>query len=94
MQKNYSIVEAKNKLPTIINSIEEGPPVRLTKHGTPVAVLLSIQEFKRLTKEKHGFWNALKRFRETLTKEGVRISDMDLDNLRAPSYSRKIDLSK
>ena len=46
MQKQFSIAEAKNRLPTIVHSVENGPPVELTRRGKPVAVLLSIQEIR------------------------------------------------
>ena len=44
MQKQFSISEAKNRLPSIIHIhyVEEGPYVELTRRGKPVAVLLSI----------------------------------------------------
>ena len=62
MQKQYSIADAKNKLPSIIHQVEEGPYVKLTRRGKPVAVLLSIGEFERLNISNSGFWNALMAF--------------------------------
>jgi len=38
MQKQYSIAEAKNKLPAIIHDVEEGSIVQFTRRGRPVAV--------------------------------------------------------
>ena len=56
MENQYSIAEAKNKLPSIIHSVERGPSVKLTRRGRPVAVLLSIQENERLSQKKKDFW--------------------------------------
>jgi len=39
MEEQYTITEAKNKLPAIIHSVETGRAVKLTRHGRPVAAL-------------------------------------------------------
>jgi len=83
MQKQFSIAEAKNKLPTIIHSVEKGPSVELTRRGKPVAVLLSIQEYERLSRKYTGFWNAFSEFRRKEAEdEGIEISDRDFKGLR------------
>jgi len=55
MRKQFSINEAKNKLPAIIHYVEKGPFVELTRRETPVAVLLSIEEYERLSRKYTGF---------------------------------------
>jgi len=69
MQKQFSIAEAKNRLPTIIHYVEKGPSVELTRRGKPVAVLLSIQEYDRLSRKYTGFWNAITEFRRKAENE-------------------------
>ena len=93
MENQYSIAEAKNKLPSIIHSVEKGPPVKLTRRGRLVAVLLSIQEYERLSQKKEGFWRALKAFRQLAEKEGVEISNADFEGLRDYSPGREVDWS-
>lgn len=93
MENQYPIGEAKNKLPSIIHSVEKGPSIKLTRHGKPVAVLLSIQEYERLILKKQGFWSALKTFRELTEKEDVAISDSDFKSLRDSSPGREVDWS-
>ena len=39
MQKQFSISEAKNRLPTIIPYVGKGPYIELTRRGKPVAVI-------------------------------------------------------
>ncbi len=70
MQKQFSIAEAKNRLPTIIHYVEKGPYVKLTRRGKPVAVLLSIQEDERLSRKYTGFWSAVSEFRRKIDDEG------------------------
>jgi prevent-host-death family protein len=40
MEKQYAIVDAKNKLPSLIHSVETGQAVKLTRHGKPAAGIL------------------------------------------------------
>jgi antitoxin Phd len=75
MQKQFSIAEAKNRLPTIVHYVEKGPYVELTRRGKPVAVLLSIQEYERLSRKYTGFWNAISEFRRKTEDEGIEIFD-------------------
>ncbi len=92
MEKQFSIAEAKSKLPAIIHSVEDGPSVKLTRHGKPVAVLLSIREYEQLAKNKMGFWSALTEFRIILEKEGIKITDADFKDLRDSSPGRERDI--
>jgi len=91
LENQYSIAEAKNKLPSIIHSVEKGPSVKLTRHGKPVAVLLSIQEYERLSLKKQEFWRALKIFRKLMEKENIVISNADFKRLRDSSPGREVD---
>ena len=92
MQKQYSIAEAKNKLPSIIHQVEKGPSVELTRRGKPVAVLSSMNEFERLNLSNAGFWNSLTSFRQMINSEGMVISDEDFEGLRDPSSGREVEL--
>ena len=93
METQYTIAEAKNKLPSIIHSVEKEAPVTLTRHGRPVVVLLSIRQYERLGGEKEGFGQALKFFRNVLEKEDIQISDADFEGLRDNSRSRDVALT-
>ena len=94
MEKQFTIAEAKNNLPAIIHSVEDGPSVKLTGHGKPVAVLLSIREYEQLAKNNIGFWSALSTFRSVLVKEDVKISDADFEDLRDTSTGREREIDK
>ena len=92
MEKRYTIAEAKSNHPAIIHTVEDGPSVKLTRHGKPVAVLLSIREYEQLAKNKMGFWSALTKFRNILEKENIKITDADLADLRDTSTGREREL--
>ena len=94
MQKQFSISEAKNRLPTIVHYVEKGPSVELTRRGKPVAVLLSIQEYVQLSRKYSGFWRALSEFRRKVEDEGIEISDRDFKGLRDQSSGREVELEE
>jgi antitoxin Phd len=92
MQDQFSIVEAKNKLPSLIHYVEKAPFVKLTRRGKPVAILLSIKEYERLSHSYSGFWDALSEFRNTIKDEDIEISDKDFEGLRDRGVGREVDL--
>lgn len=89
MENQYTISEAKNRLPSIIHSVEKGPSVQLTRRGRPVAVLLSIKEYEKLVHKNIGFWNALTNFRRQAGE--LCVADNDFDGLRDRSSGRTVN---
>ena len=57
--------QAKNRLTRIVHEVEAGRTVELTRHGKPVAVLLGVEEYRRLCREEAGLAVALHRFYES-----------------------------
>ncbi len=88
MQKEFSISEAEKSLASIIHDVEAGYPVRLTRHGKAVVVLVSIHEYER---DKTDFWNELMSLRRIIEHEGIEISDSDFEGLRDASPGREVD---
>ena len=93
MQKQFSIAEAKNRLPSIIHDVEKGPLVKLTRRGKPVAVLMSIQEYERLNYKYNSFWRTISEFRQKIKNKGIEISSNDFEGLRDPSTGRDITVT-
>ena len=92
MDKQFSISEAKNRLPALVHIIEHGPAVQLTRHGKPVAVLVSISQYRRLTSRPKSFWAALSAFRESIDKSTLlTCNDHFFDN-RDKSPGRQVIL--
>jgi prevent-host-death family protein len=92
MQDEFSIAEAKNKLPAIIHRVEKGPKIKLTRRGKAVAVLLSINEYERLSNNAAGLWDALSKFRETIKDINADISDSEFEGLRDADPGREVRL--
>jgi len=83
MENQYTIVDAKNKLPSLIHYVETGQTVKLTRYGKPVVVLLSIKNYKRLSRKREGYWSALMSLRNQLITEGVFRDSGDFESNRS-----------
>jgi len=93
MEAQYTIAEAKNKLPAIVHSVEKGFPVKLTRHGRAVAILLSVDQYEKLSRKTEGYWEALESFRNRMKKEDILILDSDFKGLRDDSPGREVELT-
>lgn len=92
MSQRYSIADARISLPTIVNQVEAGQRVELTRRGKPVAVVVSLREFEQLRSERPGFRHA---YREFLTKYSPNAIGLDAgfaSSLRDTSPGRKVSL--
>lgn len=93
MVKKYSIAEARDHLPSVVHEAEKGTQVELTRRGKPVAVLIGVEDFERLSKKKPGFWEAYQEFR---SRHDLAELDIDPDevfrDVRDPSPGRDVDL--
>ena len=89
MGKSFSIAEAKNQLSKLVHDAEGGGPVELTRRGEPVAVLLSVTDYKRLTADKAGFWERFAQFRTEhhVDQLGIETGEW-LGGIREASQSR------
>ena len=94
MDEQVSISEAKNSLPALVHIIEHGPAVQLTRHGKPVAVLVSISQYKRLVCSPKNFWAALNVFRESIDTNTLLTSDDHLFDNRVKSPGRSVNFEK
>lgn len=60
MNDAYSIAAAKNNLSSLVHAAEQGHPVRLTRRGKPVAVLISTRQYERISKPRKKMqWDAV-----------------------------------
>ena len=88
MEQEFSIAEAKNQLPELVRKAEKGKPIRLTRRGKPVAVLLSDRDYQSLQEKKGDLWAAIKRFRAKADYKGVELTDDEIDSWRDRSMGR------
>jgi antitoxin Phd len=88
--KQYSIAQARDHLPGIVHEVERGAPVELTRRGKPVAVILSLQDYRRLSAGKVGFWEALEKLRHSPDFEGIEPEEW-LEGVRDRSPGRPFE---
>lgn len=85
--KTISTFEAKNKLSEVIASAERGEPQIITKNGRKSAVVISYQEFERLTAKKVPLV-------EFLLDNPSRTNDIEIDTARDKTVSdERIDFN-
>ncbi|MBS4095319.1 MAG: type II toxin-antitoxin system Phd/YefM family antitoxin [Sulfuricella sp.] len=86
-----SIADAKNHLPRIVQQAEAGETVHITRRGKPVAVLLSGQEYARLTEPRPGFVDFAKDWRKNMLAHGIEFPvDADFADLRDNLPGREV----
>jgi prevent-host-death family protein len=62
MSKSYSVADARAHLPDILDDVEAGKDVQLTRRGRAVALVLSPQRYDRLRSERTNFGDAFRAF--------------------------------
>lgn len=90
--KRYSVAEVRQNFARLIRSAEGGKAIEITRHGEPVAVLLSAAEYLALTRERPRFVEVLKTVRERLGVERLGIDDEEFAALRDEAPGRKVSL--
>ncbi len=92
MSKTYSIVQARGNFADIVAEAEAGLQVELTRRGKPVAMLISTQDYLRLTSKTGDFSNALENFSARYDLQEVALEADFVDGLRDVSAGRKVEL--
>jgi prevent-host-death family protein len=91
--KETSIREAKSSLTRVLREVERGRPVRLTRRGKPIAVLLSERQYERLVAARQpdrDFFRFLSGWRREVIAKGLSfLSDEELAALRDRSPGRE-----
>lgn len=85
------ITEAKNALTSLVHQAEAGKPIRLTRRGKPVAVLLSEDAYRRLQSraaQQRDLWDFVERWRAALPGDWEGISMEEARRWRDRSEGR------
>ena len=90
MQNSFSIAEARNRLAALIHQVERRSRVQITRRGRPVAVLLSIAEYNRVTSQSKGFWEQYCAYLATADLSKVQIDPEIFEGIRDRSSGREV----
>jgi prevent-host-death family protein len=84
--RTSTIAETKNNLSQLIYKLDE--PVHITRHGKPVAVMISETQYQQmLTPKNNSLSDAIRQWRDGLT-EDIALTESELDELRMSSGAR------
>ena len=83
IENHWQLQDAKNKFSNLVETAQQKGPQIVTKHGKEAVVIISINEYKRLTKPK----TSLVHFFKTSP-----LADEDIDLERNKDTPRDIDL--
>jgi len=92
MPKSYSIADARNDLPGVIHDVAHGGPARITRRGKPVAVILSVHDYERITAGKPTFREAYEAWRSSVAWDEVAVPAEHFAGLRDRSPGRDVKL--
>ncbi len=88
MSSKYSVAEARAQLPRLLDEVESGHKVELTRRGKPVAMLVSIEDYRRLTSNRMSFSKAYELHRSNFSG----LSRAEIGDLRDRDAGRKVTL--
>ncbi len=86
--KTSTIADAKNNLSQLIHQLDAIEAIHLTRHGKPVAVMLSEANYRRLTQKNNSVYQAIQSWRSQLDEDWAW-TDTELNALRATSRERE-----
>ena len=86
-----SIAEAKNALTHLIHETERGEAIHITRHGKPVAVLLSEEAYEQLKswEQQTDFWQAIQTWRAQASFDWPELTPEEVDSWRDRSPGRE-----
>jgi len=90
MSKRYSIADARANLPTIVDEVEAGGEIELTRRGKPVAMMISRRQYARLQSDRPRFGDKYRAFLERFQWEDIAADSFE--GLRQPTAGRTVDL--
>jgi prevent-host-death family protein len=88
----YSIAEARSRLPTIVDEAEAGGEIELTRRGKPVAVVVSSQAFERLRGGRRHFGDTYRAFLERHSLKEIGLDDNLATTTRDKTGGRRVVL--
>lgn len=92
MSKSYTVASARAKLSEIVNEVEGGKEVELTRRGKKVAVVMSAARYARLRGDRVAFMTAYETFRGEHDLEEVGVDPGWPNGLRDRNLGRDVKL--
>ena len=90
-----SIAQARDQFTQLVYKVEAGEKIEVTRRGQRVAVILSAEEYDRLSQPQQNFGEAVMAWRKEYDVDNWK-DDLDIEatfNARDKSPGREVDLS-
>ncbi len=84
--KTIRIAKANNNLSKLVHLAEAGEDIHLTRHGRPVAVLVSQARYQQMFRSRQAVFQGILRWRESHVIEGL--TDQEVNRWRYRSSAR------
>ncbi len=78
-----AISHLKNHLPEIVHEVENGEDIQITRHGKPVAVIVSLEKYNTIFKSEKGIFSAYLRWRQCYP-EATGFTDNEIKQMGDP----------
>ncbi len=88
VDKTFSIKQMRDNFAALLRSLGREAAVRIKRRGKVVAVLLSIENYDRLTARRLDFWTAFSAFRDTVNLDTLDIGPEVFADVRDLSPGR------
>lgn len=92
MKRIYSVGSARASLPAILDDVQSGQVIQVTRHGRPVAVIMSPAEYAGLERRQTSFGAACAEFRKRFAVAELDLGRDDFESLRDRRPGRKVRL--
>lgn len=81
-----TIADAKNNLPKLVHAAQAGDDIHLTRHGRPVAVLISEERYQQMLGAGKSVFREILQWRED--HGSVELTDEEITSWRSRSHGR------
>jgi len=90
--QSVSVADARGSLADIVDAVERGERVQITRRGKPVAVMISVEEMRRLVSPRMQFATVYDIWRLYHAPEDLDLEPSHFDALRDRSAGRDVKL--
>ncbi len=92
MGKSYSVADARAHLPDILDDVEAGKDIELTRRGRAIAIVISAEKYEALRGDQSSFGEAYRAFTSRYALDEIGLDSDSLDTVRDPARGRRVRL--
>ena len=88
---NWQVQEAKQRFSEVLRAVEKDGPQTITRHGEEVAVVIDIDEYRRLTGGRRSLADVLLAIEPEMDDDAAAVFD-EIEVERKQDFGRELDL--